>query len=615
MSMMWVKKQSKWAIVAAAVLIGGSLILMDLPSNQGMTAAQSVGEVDGEEISTGSFQQEYQNYLQSEEARTGRQPDAAQAAQIRTGLFQFRVQNMLLAQLQKAYGLKATVEEMQAWLIKNPQQVANTIAQYEGPGAVPAFLTQEGANMMLYRNWLTQDSIYDRPALRVLESQLKTTQVPQMQLQQIFRSQVHRTDLEEAFLLQTREDRASLTYYRVNADDFMIAPESLDEAALKAHFEANPDSFWSRDEAASLKYVGLPLTPSAADTALMRGFADELLGRLGNGEAFEDLARSYSNDPGSADSGGKLPAAARGEWVPAFAEAAFALAPGQVSAPVLSPFGYHIIKMHGKAVEGGVEKATVSHILLTITTGADALDSVKAVAVSLREKALKSGLEAAAKEAGLSVGTTPVFVKGSPVPLPAYVMGANSFAFSPLEKKAKISEVLENETGVFVLERAARFEQGRDFERAREAVAKDLARVKRLEAAKAEAERARAEVLAAVKAGSPAPATVGKAVLENVASLSGEAYAPGFGFGSPVLFKTLRQKAGEWGPVQSTTEGAVFALVTATEFLPAGERGARIQAARRESDMFQTSNLYQLWAQELTRAAKVVNRLDEVYRD
>jgi hypothetical protein len=252
---------------------------------------------------------------------------------------------------------------------------------------------------------------------------------------------------------------------------------------------------------------------------------------------------------------------------------------------------------------------------LTITTGAETIDSVKAAASALRDKALESGLEAAAKEAGLGYAKTSVFVKGTPAPLPTYVQGANSFAFSAAERKAKISDVLENDNGVFVLERDASYEKGRDFARAREAVAKDLARVKSLEAAEAEAEKAHKEVVAASNAGAPLPPVVGKAVQETVAGLSAEAYSPGFGFGSPILFKAMRQKVGTWGPVLQTSEGAVFALVTASEPLPAAERSARIQAARRESDMFQTSNLYQSWAQDLTKMAKVQNRLDEVYRD
>lgn len=615
MSMMWVKKQSKWAIIGAAVLIGGSLIMMDLPSNQGMTSVQAVGEVNGEEISTASFQQELQNYIRSEEARTGRAPDAAQSAQLRNSLFQYRVQNILLNRMLEAYSLRATVEEMQAWLLSNPQQVASTIAQYEGPEAIPFFLRDSTQNYLLYRNWLTQDSIYDRPALRMVEMQLKTAQIPQLQLQQIFRSQVHRTDLEEAFLLATREDRASLQYYRVGLDDFAVDASTFDEAALKAHFEANPDSFWSREAAARLSYVALPLTPSAEDSALMRDFAAELRERLENGEDFAEMARSYSSDAGSADNGGLLPPTARDQWVPEFANAAFALAPGQTSAPVLSPFGYHIITLHAKGVEDGEMKATVSHILLTITAGAETLDSVKTAALELREKAAKSGLEAAAAEAGLTVSQTPLFEKGTPVPLSGYVMGANAFAFSPAERKSKVSEVLENDYAVFILQREAFYDQGRDFARARDAVAASLARAKQLEAVRAEAEKARAEIVALTAAGSPLPATVGKATREAAPSVSGEAYAPGFGFGEAALYKAMQQQVGAWGPVLTTGEGAVFALVTASEPLPAAQRDERILASRAEGDLFQTSNLYQQWSQDLTLSAKVVNRLDEVYRD
>src|SRR5690606_3160242 len=159
-----------------------------------------------------------------------------------------------------------------------------------------------------------------------------------------------------------------LRYYQVPATAFDVSPDSFDEAALKAHFAAHPDSFWFRDEAAELAYVRFPLLPSAEDSALMRDFAAEIRERAANGESFEELARSYSSDPGSAEAGGRLPPAARGEWVPAFSEAAFALAPGALSDPVLSPFGWHIILKHGTERVNGVEKASVSHILLGITT-------------------------------------------------------------------------------------------------------------------------------------------------------------------------------------------------------------------------------------------------------
>lgn len=68
--------------------------------------------------------------------------------------------------------------------------------------------------------------------------------------------------------------------------------------------------------------------------------------RLQRGEAFADLARRFSDDPGSREAGGHLGFVSRGTLVPEFERAAFALPPGQVSEPVRSPFGYHLILVH-----------------------------------------------------------------------------------------------------------------------------------------------------------------------------------------------------------------------------------------------------------------------------
>jgi peptidyl-prolyl cis-trans isomerase D len=612
MSMMWVKKQSKWAIVAAAVLIGGSLIMMDLPSSQGMTTEQSVGEVEGEEIPTASFQQELQNVIREEEARTGRQPTGADYARIREEMFQYRVQNLILKRMINDYALRATVEEMRDYLLRNPRDIAYSLMQYEGAEAVPPFMRDSTLDVASFRYWMSQDSVYDRPGMRMLEMRLKDMMIPQLQMQQLFRSQVHRTDLEEAFVLETRENKAALRYYHVNAGALSVPVETYDEAALKAHFEANPDSFWFREEAARLSYVRFPIVPAAEDSALMSEFAAELRERAQGGESFEDLARSYSADPGSAEKGGRLPPASRDEWVPAFAEAAFALAPGQISEPVLSPFGWHIILKHGTVNEGGTTKAEVSHILLNITTGTETSDRIVAAAEALKAAAEKDGLEAAASAAGLTVLKTPLFEKGTLSPLGPYVQGVASFAFSPMEKKAKISEALQSDEGVYVLARDVSYPKGRDFERAREAVAQDLARVKRLEAARAEAESVRKQLLAAPD---NTPAQIGNATLSITGLLEGEGFAPGFGFGGPGLFQALNQKQGEWGPVIMTPEGAIVAQVTEKVTLSPAEKTGRIMAARNESDAFQTSNLYQQWAQNLPKSARVKNRLDEVYRN
>jgi len=76
--------------------------------------------------------------------------------------------------------------------------------------------------------------------------------------------------------------------------------------------------------------------------------ADEVEAKLKGGAKFEDLAKQYSTDPSSKDKGGELGLFGRGQMVPAFQDAAFSLPVGQTSAPVKSPFGYHIIQVEEK---------------------------------------------------------------------------------------------------------------------------------------------------------------------------------------------------------------------------------------------------------------------------
>lgn len=76
--------------------------------------------------------------------------------------------------------------------------------------------------------------------------------------------------------------------------------------------------------------------------------AKDIKARLDKGESFEKLAAEVSKDPGSAKEGGDLGYFTQGKMVKSFSDAAFKLSKGQISAPVKSDFGWHIIKVEDK---------------------------------------------------------------------------------------------------------------------------------------------------------------------------------------------------------------------------------------------------------------------------
>ncbi len=99
--------------------------------------------------------------------------------------------------------------------------------------------------------------------------------------------------------------------------------------------------------------------------------ADEILRKAKDGEDFENLAKEFSEDPGSKEQGGLYENVPVGQMIPEFEKAAMALKPGQISPNLVrTKFGYHIIKLEKKGETKGPDGKTVAsydarHILIT----------------------------------------------------------------------------------------------------------------------------------------------------------------------------------------------------------------------------------------------------------
>jgi peptidyl-prolyl cis-trans isomerase SurA len=124
-----------------------------------------------------------------------------------------------------------------------------------------------------------------------------------------------------------------------------LAPLAPTEGELRAFYEASRAQQEPRPATVSFRQVVLRVEPSAAALDSTRRLADSLVAVLRDDGDFGQLARRFSQDPGSRDRGGDLGWVRRGNFVPAFEAVAFRMRPGQISDPVLTVFGYHVIEV------------------------------------------------------------------------------------------------------------------------------------------------------------------------------------------------------------------------------------------------------------------------------
>ena len=95
----------------------------------------------------------------------------------------------------------------------------------------------------------------------------------------------------------------------------------------------------------------------------------DIRARILKGERFSTMARIYSEDPGSANKGGELGFQGRGDYVPEFEAAAFALKDGEISEVIETEYGFHIIQL----IERRGDYINVRHILRTLKVSPEAL--------------------------------------------------------------------------------------------------------------------------------------------------------------------------------------------------------------------------------------------------
>ena len=123
------------------------------------------------------------------------------------------------------------------------------------------------------------------------------------------------------------------------------AKVKITDEEVKEYYEKNKDKF-KEPEQVKARHILIKVDSNADEKKWKEAEekAKQIKERIEKGEDFAKLAKEFSDDPGTKNRGGELGFFAKGRMVPEFEAAAFALKPGEVSDPVKTAFGYHIIQ-------------------------------------------------------------------------------------------------------------------------------------------------------------------------------------------------------------------------------------------------------------------------------
>jgi len=140
-------------------------------------------------------------------------------------------------------------------------------------------------------------------------------------------------------------ERVRLAYLRLTGDA-LSENIQVDEEDLVAHYEEKKESLLTQEQRQA-SHILIQHDAGADEETInkAKAEAEDLLTNIRNGSDFAELARQHSDDPGSATQGGDLGFFARGAMVPEFEKTVFSMEVDDVSEPVHTQFGFHIIKL------------------------------------------------------------------------------------------------------------------------------------------------------------------------------------------------------------------------------------------------------------------------------
>ena len=344
-------------------LLALPLVLVGVESYFSGNSEVIVAEVDGHEISQALFDKAFENQKEQVLSRMG--PESAltdeQQKQLRERVLNSLVQRQLLLSSAQGDGYKVSDATIQTLIQStptfqeagkfSPSRYALVLSQIgETPRTFPdrareEVLTSQRVSGLLMSAFVTSAELDQLSALDSQQRDISYAVIPASR----FMSEVQVTDAQiKAFYdkdqsLFNRPEVVSLNYVALTRAAFE-GKTALDPEAVKARYEERVKALGSTEERQAA-HILIAVDDKVKD-ADAKVKAEALAKQLAEGADFAVLAKAHSKDPGSATNGGDLGLTARGQFVPEFDKALFAMKQvGEVSGVVKTPFGYHLIKL------------------------------------------------------------------------------------------------------------------------------------------------------------------------------------------------------------------------------------------------------------------------------
>ena len=433
--------------MAIGGLVGGASITDIFGQRQG----NEVGSINGEPILFEDFNQLVSNEINRLDSQSGKPVSDEEREYVRAVVWERLIADLIIQEQIEKNKIVVGEEEVLFQMKNNPPPFLQNSEAFQSFGR---FDLEKYLNAVL-----TPDQIDWKP----IEDFMQNVYLPNYKLQQyvINASAIHSDEVLKDYkkrFVNHKLEILHITDKAIDNDfyDSMIQNRPTDDELLELYNENV--SNYDQPETRFMQYVKWPIISDANDTLRVKLEAENLIYRINNGEDFAQLANMYTEDPSNSANpqelrGGSLGWYSKGQLLPEFEVASFDGKKGDIVGPILTDYGFHVIKINDKRVVDESEQVNTSHILLTITPGRGTENKLRDTASIFALEANEYGFFALADSLGLEINeSSPIRKESIFIDDFGVARSAVNFAFNNVEGATSDAIKNDNFYGVFFLD-------------------------------------------------------------------------------------------------------------------------------------------------------------------